>query len=81
MPATREDFEAQARRINDYLSADSRFGHLRSYDYSDPDKLVVTCWEVDGGRPLVFELTRTKYDSTYVSRELPKTITEYDRSK
>lgn len=79
-PIFRNAFEERALQIAEYLELEGRFGYLRSFNYSDPNKLVVTCFEAAGGRAMVFELTLTKRDASYVSRELPKAITAYDRS-
>ncbi len=81
-PIFRNEFEARAPEIVALLDAEvpPRFGHLRSFDYSDPDKMTFTSTESAGGRPMVFTLTLAKRSAAYVDRELPKTVATYDRS-
>ena len=75
-------FEERAPLQQSILDTDKatvRFG-LRSFDYSIEGECTLTCWE--GGtdtRPLIFKLDNTKNSITYVERELPKAIDEYDR--
>jgi len=83
-PIFRNAFEARAPEIVAILDEPAltalpvRFPHLRSFDYTQPGKLVVTCWEAAGGRPLVFEVN-TKTGAASVDREFRKAITAYDR--
>ncbi len=76
----RNAFEERANQIAVFLEAEGRFGHLLSFDYSDPTKMTVTGIETAGGRPMVFVLTLAKRDAAYVDRELPKAIDTYDRA-
>ncbi len=80
MPTLREEFQLRSRQISSYLDTEERFEHAKSFDYTVPDQLTVTCYESRGGRPLVFVLSATKFDATYVDRELAKAVTEYDRT-
>lgn len=79
----RNAFEERAPQIVALLDAEvpPRFGHLRSFDYSDPARMVFTGFEVAGGKPMVFILTLAKNSEAYVERELTKTITTFDRAK
>lgn len=76
----RNRFEEAALQINTMLEAQSRFGHSRSFDYSDPDKMVFTGFESPRGRPMVFTLTPNRRSVSFVDRELPKAIDAFDRA-
>ncbi len=75
-PIFRNEFEARAHQIEEYLLSELRFAEHRSFNYSQPGRLTVTCWE--GNRSMVFTLT-TKTDSVFVDREFRKAIDTYDR--
>ena len=73
-------YEERANQIALAFQTDGRMGHSQSYDYTVPDQLTVTCFEVEGGKPFVFVLT-TKTSVTQVDRELTKTVSAYDRGR
>ena len=72
-------YEERANQIAMKFEADGRMGHIQSYDHTVPGQLIVTCLEVEGGKPFVFVLT-TKTSVAQVDRELTKTLASYDRS-
>ncbi len=75
-PIFRNAYEERAFQIEEKLETDLRFSEHRSFDFSQLDRLTVTCWEA--GRSMVFILT-TKTDAVFVDREFQKAIDTYDR--
>ncbi len=77
----RNDYEAGSNIIAMYLQSLGRFGYSQNYDYSDPTRLTVTCREQSGGPTLVFVLTATRADATYIDKALPKAVAAFDRGQ
>ncbi len=73
-------YEERANQIALKFQADGRMLYSQSYDYTVPGQLIVTCLEVEGGKPFVFVLTK-KTSVAQVDRELTKTVAAYDRAR